>query len=156
VLEVENVTEVGAAPFVDGLIRIADDGDVAVDFRKAADRACTADDCVLVLVDHHVLELARVELANLLRLFEKLDRLQQQVVEIERVGVLQRLQIALVDPGSLFFADVPAAAKRLRPFHPVLRLADPPSAMRGGTSLSSIPSSRCACLTTRPGRMSRR
>ena len=94
------------------------------------------------------LNLLRVELPRRLGGLEELDRLEQQIVEVERVGVLERLQVALVDLRDLLVAEVPGAAQRIRPLHPVLGLADPRERHRGGTSLSSMPSSRSACFTT--------
>ena len=79
---------------------------------------------VLVLIDHHVLELARVEVAHRLARLEQLHRLQQEVIEVERVGILERGDVALVDLRDLLVADVPGPAQRLGPFHPVLCLAD--------------------------------
>ena len=122
--EIEDVAEIRAAPFVNRLVGVTDDGNVSVRLGKPPNQQVLRPVGVLVLVDHHILELVRIELAHLLRRFEQLDRLQQEIVEIQRVGVLQRLQIALVDLRRLLLADVPAAAQRFRPFHPVLRLAD--------------------------------
>ncbi len=124
-LEVEDVAQVGPPPLVNRLIGIADDGDVAVRFGKTADQQVLRTVGVLVLVDHHVLEFSRVELPDLLRGFEELHRFQEQVVEVERIRVGERLQVALVDLCDVFVANVPAAAQRLRPFHAVLRLTDP-------------------------------
>ena len=45
---------------------------------------------ILILVDEDVLELVRVDLAHALAGFDELDRLQQQVVEVERAGVGER------------------------------------------------------------------
>ena len=86
VLEVEDVAQVGAAPLVDRLVGIADDREVAMDLGEPADQQVLRPVRVLVLVDHHVPELARVELAHLLGGLEELDGLQQQVVEVERVA----------------------------------------------------------------------
>ena len=60
------------------------------------------------------------------RLFEQLDGLQQQIVEIERVALFQRVQVVGVDLGDLLVAPVPAgrARHRVRALHPVLRAAD--------------------------------
>ena len=48
---------------------------------------------VLVLVDHHEPELLGVLRADALRLLEQVDGLEQQIVEVERVALLQRLQV---------------------------------------------------------------
>ena len=126
VLEIENVAEVGAAPLVDRLIRIADDREVAVHLRQAPDQQVLRPVRVLVLVDHDEPELSRVFRANLRRLFEQLDRLQQQIVEIEGAALLERIEIVRVDLGDLLVLAVPAAGigHGLGTLHAVLRVAD--------------------------------
>ena len=124
VVEVHQVAQVGAAPLVDRLIGIADDREVAPRRGEVADEQVLRPVGVLVLVDHDVLELPAVPLAHLLGLLEELDRLEQQIVEIERVALLQRDQVFLVDLRDLLVAQIPGAAQRLGPLHPVLRLAD--------------------------------
>ena len=123
-LEVEDVAEVGAAPLVDRLIRIADDGEVAVDFGQAANQHVLRPVRVLVLVDHDVAELARVELARLLRGLEELDRLEQQVVEVEGVAVAERGDVALEDLRDLLVPDVVGAAEGVGALHAVAQVAD--------------------------------
>jgi len=44
---------------------------------------------VLILVDHHVLELLGVFRPHAFRLFEDVDGLKQQIVEVERVALLR-------------------------------------------------------------------
>ena len=80
---------------------------------------------VLVLVDHDVAELARVELARLLRRVEELDRLEQQVVEVEGVAVAEQGHIALEDPRDLLVPDVVGVAEGSGAFHAVAQVADP-------------------------------
>jgi hypothetical protein len=125
VLEVEDVLEIGAAPLVDGLVGVADDSQVAVPFRETSNQQVLRTIRILILVDHHVLELAGVELPHLLRRLEQLDGLEEQVIEVERIRVLERRQVFLVDFRNHFLADVETTAKRVRPFHPVLGGADP-------------------------------
>ena len=60
-LEVEDVAQVGAAPLVDRLIRVADDREVAMASASRRIEHVLRPVRVLVLVDHDVLELARVE-----------------------------------------------------------------------------------------------
>ena len=66
---------------------------------------------VLVLVHHDVPELVRVELSRGLRCLEELDRLEQEIVEVERIAVLQRDDVLLVDLGDLLVAEVELAAQ---------------------------------------------
>ena len=126
-LEVEDVSEIGAAPFVDRLIGVADDAEVAVDFGQAADEQVLRPVGVLVFVHHHVPELLRVLRSHALGLLEHVHRLEQQVVEIERVALLERVQIMGVDLRDLLLSTVPAGRVRHRvgAFHPILRAADP-------------------------------
>ena len=124
-LEVEDVAKVGASPAVNGLIRIPHDAQVPVHFGEAADQQILRPVGVLVFVDEDVLELVRVELARFLAGFHQLDGLQQQIVEIERAGVVERLDVALVDLADLFVPVIRADRAHLPGrFHAVLGLAD--------------------------------
>ena len=123
--EIEDVAEVRAAPLVDRLVGIADDREVAVDFGEAANQQVLRPVRVLILVDHDVAELARVELPRLLGGFEELHGLQQEIVEIERVGIAERGHVALEDFGNLLVADVVGVAQGVGPFHAVAQVADP-------------------------------
>ena len=55
---------------------------------------------VLILVDEHVREGARVALAHLLEQLEHVDRAQQQVVEVHRVHPQQFALIEVIDVGD--------------------------------------------------------
>ena len=103
--------QVGTPPLVDGLIGIADDGEISMYFGQPPDEQVLRPIRILILVDHHVLELPRVEVPRLLRRLEELDRFQQQVVEIERVAVFQRDQVSLVDLRDLLVAKVVVAPR---------------------------------------------
>ena len=125
-LEIEDVAQVGAAPFVDGLIRIADDRQVPVDLGEPPDEEVLRPVRVLVLVDHDVLELVRILGAHLFGLLEQLDGPEQQIVEIERVRIGEHREIPFVDLGDLLVPQAPAGGAHLgRAFHPVLGRADP-------------------------------
>ena len=147
-LEVEDVLQVGAAPLVDGLVGIADDAEVAVVFGKAADQQVLGAVRILVLVDHHEPELLAVTRARMRRGLEQVHRLQQQVVEVERVAVLERRDVVGVDTPNLLVTRVPAAAKLSGPAIVFFAWLMRESATRGCTKLSSIFRSRSACLTT--------
>ena len=84
VLEVEDVAQVGAAPLVDRLVGVADDAQVAVHADQLLDQQVLRPVGVLVLVDHREAEAPRVALAHRRHAVEQLDRLEQQVVEVER------------------------------------------------------------------------
>ena len=100
-LEVHDVAQVGAAPLVDRLIGVADDGEVAMLAGDLLDQQVLRPVGVLVFVHHHVVELVRVALADRGVLVEQLDGREQQVVEIERARVLQRLDVALEQLADL-------------------------------------------------------
>ena len=50
--------------------------------------------------------------------------LEQQVVEVERVAVAERVDVALEDLGDLLVADVVGAAQGLGAFHAIAQVAD--------------------------------
>ena len=126
-LEIEDVPQVGAAPLVDRLVRIADDGEVAVHLGEAADQHVLRAVRVLVFVDHDEPELFGVLGSYRRRLLEQVDRPEQQIVEVERVALLQRLQVVGVHLRDLLVALVRAGGgvEGVRPFHPVLGVTDP-------------------------------
>jgi hypothetical protein len=124
-LEVEDVVEIGAAPFVDRLIRVADHREVLVLGGEVTHEQVLRPVGVLVFVDHHEAESSGVALARRRRLLEELNRLEQQVVEVERAALREDLQVALVDLRNLFLAKAPGLLLHLRRrLHAVLRLAD--------------------------------
>ncbi len=81
---------------------------------------------VLIFVNHHEPELLGVLRTDALRLLEEVDGLEQQVVEVERARVLQRLEVVLVDLGDLLITSIPArrTGHHVWRFHPVFRMAD--------------------------------
>ncbi len=134
--EVEDVLEVGAAPFVDRLIGVADHAEVAMNLSESLDQQVLRTVRVLILVDHDVFELATVRLSNALVAFEQIDGLQQQVVEVEGAGVVEHAQVHLVDLGDLRIAQRPTGRLHLvRRFHLVLGLAD---ARQRGSGLNQL------------------
>ena len=66
----------------------------------------------------------RVALADAGILLEQLDRLEQQIVEVERAGVAERLDVTRIQPADLAIARIPRVLERSRPLHPVLGVAD--------------------------------
>jgi hypothetical protein len=124
VLEVHDVAQIRAAPFVDRLVGIADDAKVAVHAGQERDEQVLRAVRVLVLVDHHVLELAAVALPHGRALVEELDGLEQQIVEVERVGFLELRDVSPEELADLPILGVPATGERVGPLHPVLGVAD--------------------------------
>src|SRR4029453_7409531 len=82
VFEIEDVSEFGSAPLVNRLVGIADHAQVAMDFRQTANQQVLRTVRVLVLVDHHELELVRVLAADGRRVLKQLDGAQEKVVEV--------------------------------------------------------------------------
>ena len=97
-LEVEDVADVGVAEAVDRLVLVADDHQVAVLGGEQLQQAVLGVVGVLVLVDEDVAEGAAPALARLLEVLQQLDRADQQVVEVERVGLQHALLVALDRP----------------------------------------------------------
>jgi hypothetical protein len=80
---------------------------------------------VLVFIHHQESKLLGVSIANALRPFKEFHRLEQQVVEIERVGVAKRLDVELVQLANLLLPRVPGVIREnVGPLHPVLGVAD--------------------------------
>jgi sulfur carrier protein ThiS len=127
VLEVENVADVGAAPGVDRLVRIAHHAEVAVLLRDLLDQLVLHAIRVLVLVDQDVLPAAPVVAEYLRKAFEELRGLHEQVVEVEGVGVDEQPLVRVVDLGGALAVDVGRAGRRLRGSHTgILPVVDPP------------------------------
>ena len=125
-LEIEDVLQVGAAPLVDRLVRVAHDAEVAIDLGDPANQHVLRAVRILVLVDHHEPELLGVFLPNGRRILEQLDGLEQEIVEVERAGVLEGGEVLRVDLRNRLVAPVPACSRRhlLRRLHAILRMAD--------------------------------
>ena len=99
-LEVEEVADVGGAPGVDGLVGIADDGEVAVPFCEEAGHHVLGGVGVLELVDQDMQEAFLEALAHGLGLAQQRDHLHEQFVEVEGVVLAKKLLIALVGAGD--------------------------------------------------------
>jgi hypothetical protein len=79
---------------------------------------------VLILVHHDVLELPRVALTNRRHLLEQLDRLEEQVVEVQGLRIGQGGRVERVELGEVLLARIPGGVERLGPLHAVLGVAD--------------------------------
>ena len=124
-LEVEDVAQVRAAPRVDRLVVVADDREVAVLRGQRADPQVLRAVRVLVLVDVEVAPLVLVLGEHVGRLLEQPDGLEQQVVEVERVGLAQALLVARREAGDHPLAVVRGLLdEERRVEHLVLRPAD--------------------------------
>ena len=123
--EVEDVADVGAAPRVDGLVRIAHHREVAVVLGQPSHEQVLRPVRVLVLVHHHEAEAPAVAGPDQLGALEQLDGLEQEIVEIERAARGERLHVLVVHPRHHVVAVAGAAGEHgRRRLHAVLGVAD--------------------------------
>ena len=99
VLELGDVSDVGAPEGVDRLILVADDRDVPVALREERHEPELGVVRVLVLVDHDVAPPVLPGGARLLVVLEQEHGPHDQVVEVHRVGVVEPLLVERVDVG---------------------------------------------------------
>jgi hypothetical protein len=78
----------------------------------------------LILIDHDELKLSRIPLADGRRVVEEVDGLEQEIVEVERTGFLERPHVAAVQLSDVAILEIPAVLEDLGSFHAVLRMAD--------------------------------
>ena len=124
-LEAQDVGDVGTAPGVDGLVVIAHHHEVAVGARQQLADAVLHVVSVLVLVDADVAEALLVALEHLGMRGEQLEALDEQVVEVERVGAGEALLELAVDLCRLAQMGCLGMRLELVDVHePVLRIGD--------------------------------
>ena len=99
-LEVEDVPHVGAAPCVDRLVVVADDADVSLPSREQLQQPVLGVVGVLVLVDEQPPERRAVTLQQLGEELEHVDGPEQEVVEVERVHLVDPPLVELVCVGG--------------------------------------------------------
>ncbi len=97
--EGQNVLDVGAAPRVDRLVVVADDHEVLVLACEQVGDGVLDAVGVLVLVDADLAEALLVVIEHLGVLREKLEGLDQEVVEVHGVGALEAALQHVVDAG---------------------------------------------------------
>ena len=100
-LEVEDVADVRAAPAVDRLVVVADDREVAVLRGERLDPQVLRPVRVLVLVHVEVAPALLVAGEGLRRLLEQAHGIEQQVVEVDRVRLLQGRHVQPRQAGDL-------------------------------------------------------
>ena len=124
-LEIENVADIGAAPAVDRLVFVAHHADVIVRLREQAHQLILAAVGVLIFVDHDVAQPAIPGVPRVLIVEEQADAFEQQIVEIERIGLVQRLLVFLVNRRDFRHARIGRfAVHLLRRFLQALGVAD--------------------------------
>ncbi len=97
--EVENVADIGSAPLVDGLVRITHDAQVRVVLREPSGDLVLGLIGVLVLIDKDILKAGVQLAAHFLIVFQRQGGQEQQIVEVECVGVAQLLFINRINAG---------------------------------------------------------
>ena len=100
-LKTQDIFDIGAAEPVDRLVIISHDTDVAVFRRKQADQLKLHRICILVLVHHDIAEAVLIILQDLLLCLEELDRLYEEIIEIQGIILFQAfliLHIEFPDP----------------------------------------------------------
>jgi hypothetical protein len=140
--EVEDVADVGTPPGIDGLVRISHHAQVPVLSRKLVHEPVLHAVRVLVLVHQHVLEATSIVGQHLREALEELDGPDQQVAEVEGVGLGQQPLIGGVDLGRLLGVQVPRLLRRGRRQTPlVLPLVDAPAQAPGlvGLGVEAVP-----------------
>ena len=100
-LEIEDVSNVGAAPAVDRLVVVADDCQIVVCRRERLDPEVLRTVGVLVLVHVEIAPTLLVLLERRRRLFEQPDSFQQEIVEVESVRSAKRVAILPGQPRHL-------------------------------------------------------
>ena len=96
-LEIEDVADVGTPPRVNRLVFITDGDDVAVAVAEQAHEFILAAVGVLVFIDHHVSVTTAVQLAQGSVVTQQADALEQQIVEIDGIGLTQTGFVLFVD-----------------------------------------------------------
>ena len=99
-LELQDVADVGAAPAVDRLVRVADDGDIAVGLAEQLDDLVLGVVGVLELVDEDVPEARLVGLAHVGVGLQQVGGDHEQVVEVHGVGSVQSVLVLRVNVGD--------------------------------------------------------
>ena len=124
-LEAQDHAVIAAAPGVDRLIVVADDRNVAVVGGQQRHEAILRDIDVLILVDQHVLEALLVLAPGIRVAFQQIDRTDDQIVEIERVGLGQAALVFLIDVADALAQECGLLLEiLLRPNQRVLGFAD--------------------------------
>ena len=107
VLKGEDVLDGGPPEAVDGLVVVAHHADVLPFPRQQGGQLVLEVVGVLILVDEHIAELVLVVTAHVLKVPQQTHRVQDQVVEVQGVGLPEAALILHVDPGDLGQAEIP-------------------------------------------------
>ena len=124
-LEAQDVLEVRATECIDALVVITDDAEIPVLLRERMHETELDIVRILVLVDHDVAEALLIVLKHLRLRVKQLHGLQQEIIEVERLVLVQLLLIELEAVRHLPHTEITAARLLLseleRTQAPVLR-----------------------------------
>ena len=96
--KLENVPDLRAAEAVDALVLITDDEEVAVSRSQRANQKVLRSVGVLVLIHQQMLAVRGVKLGGFGGSLEQVEGPQQEVVEIDGIGPVQRLLVQRKEP----------------------------------------------------------
>ena len=126
-LQQADVLGTGAAPGIDGLVVVADHGELLPHSAQQLDQLVLAGVGILVLVDQQVMDALAPLVQHLGLLTEQLYRQHDEIVEIHRVAGLQLFPVGEVDTGLVLLETVFGGSQRLfRRDEIILPLADAP------------------------------
>ena len=106
--KVQDIADVGAAEFIDGLIVISHNTEIFVSAGKKADQLKLGAVGILVFVDHDIAEAPLVHLQHFIVGVKKLHGQHQQIVEIQSVIFAKKPLVLLVGHADLLFAEADA------------------------------------------------
>ncbi len=118
--KIQNIADIGAAELVDGLVVVSHHTEVSILIRQQPDQFKLRRIGILILVHHDVAESFLVIVQHLGIRLEKLHRLHDQIVKIQRVVLVQHRLILLVGLRDLTRMII-VAGRRL---HFILQRAD--------------------------------
>ena len=119
-LEGEDVLDGGPPEAVDGLVVVAHHADVLVPPRQGGGQQILEVVGVLVLVNEYIAEFFLVILPNVIKILEQADGVQDDVVEIQGVGLPEAALILGVDLGDFHQPVVPRLLTLLKVVLPQL------------------------------------
>ena len=94
-LEIEDIADVGTTPRVDRLVIVADDHEIAMPRSEQLRYLVLGPVRILILVDKYVMETLTVLLAYVGMLGQQRVHVDEQVVEIHRIGTFETLLVRL-------------------------------------------------------------
>ena len=104
--KVDDIADIGTAPGVNALVRIADDADVAPAGSQDLGQGVLGMVRILVFVDQDVLETGLVLFPNIFLFLQKAHGQEQEVVEVDSIVFPQLFLVQGVDVGYFLFVEI--------------------------------------------------